>query len=131
MSIPGFTAELTLAPSSGTYRTRPALTASAATAVLAVRLGAPDITLAALTPVSCSEGDPIRVNVPYVPYTYCYWGDGVRRVNLTQVWSVERGATNVTVLWRRPGGEWLQTTMSLGLDTLYVNGGDVDTLSIP
>jgi hypothetical protein len=84
----------------------------------------------ALTPVNCSTDGAIRVNVPYYPNTYCYRGVGQRQVNLTQVHSVQAGNWTVTVIWRPRGGSWRSNGLTSG-ETLYIWGGDVNTLSVP
>jgi hypothetical protein len=110
-----------------------ALAGAAATTVALVGAAGPASAnpgVLALNPTNCSVATAVRVNVPYYPNTYCYSGNGSRRVNLTQVHSVESRNWTITVLWRPPGGSWTQTGMASG-QTLYIQGGVVDTISSP
>jgi hypothetical protein len=85
---------------------------------------------AAMAPVSCSTGGVIRVNVPYVPYAYCYRGLGRRVVNITQAQSIQSGNWTITFLWQRPGGPWLQSSLTAG-NTFYLQSGTLSTISSP
>jgi hypothetical protein len=91
---------------------------------------APGVVTPSMTSTSCSNSGAIRVNVPYVPYTYCYTGTGSRRVNLTQVNSIESRNWTITFLWKPPGGSWRQSSLTSN-NTFYTQGGTVDTISSP
>jgi hypothetical protein len=72
--------------------------------------GQGEVGVRALNPVNCDTNPgAIRVNVEYYPYRYCYAGIGRNRISLRQVASVESRNWTVTVLWRPPGGRWMQT----------------------
>jgi len=79
---------------------------------------------------SCSNSGAIHVNVPYVPYAYCYTGTGSKVVNLTQVTSIESRNWTITFLWKPPGGSWRQSSLTSG-NTFYTQGGTVNTISSP
>jgi hypothetical protein len=105
-------------------------TAAAVATSASPAMATPATSPRALVPGSCSNGGSIHVYVPYYPNTYCYSGGGSRRINLTQVNSVESRNWTTTVLWKPPGGSWTQTGLTSN-QTLWVRGGVVDTISVP